>query len=149
MTIRKGIEEYPIAITGRDVAFYILLLCFSLTDSKGVDFHDASLKKIVQDAYVDIYHKVSRRDSDIPNAWIPESRIPMRARINSAINSSVIANHSSLQHLYTPTDLRQGYIQIPVEPDKVYIDYENKSERLISSKLFNDFIVKYKEHIEK
>ena len=149
MTIRKGIEEYPIAITGRDVAFYTLLLCFSLTDSKGIDFHDASLKKVVQEVYVDIYHKVSRRDSDIPNAWIPESRIPMRARINSAINSSVIANHSSLQHLYTPTDLRQGYIQIPVEPDKVYIDSENKSERLINSRLFNDFIVKYKEHIEK
>lgn len=138
MTIRRGNDEYPIPLSGRDVAFYLLILCASASDEKGVDFHDDSMMNKTEQRYENIYRRVSRRETDIPMVWIPQSRIPMRSRVAAAINESIIAKHSSLQALYLPEDLRRGFIHTQIEPERVFIDSLSGSTTLKESGLYRN-----------
>lgn len=139
MTIRKGFEEYPIPLSGRDVAFYLLILCASASNEKGVDFHDESMRKLTEKRYAELYRHVSRRDTDLPQVWFPESRIPMRSRVAKAINESVIARQSSLQDIYLPKETRRGLLSVQLEPGRVFIDSGPGSKPLAESDLFRSF----------
>ena len=122
MTIKRGIEEYPLHLTGRDAAFYLLLCCASAASpDAGLDFHDNGLEEITQRRYALIYHALSRR-SDEPLVWDPSFRIPMRSRIKAAIDNSAIAKVSSLQSLYVPVEAVKGVLRIGIEPERICID---------------------------
>lgn len=148
MTIKKGSEEHPIPITGRDIAFYVMLLCATVANGKGINFHDKKMKALIQKIYEDIYERVSIRDSDKVNVWEPQYRIPMKSRIKKAITNSHIAKLSSLQHLYMPVETDNGCMQIPVEPERVYLDTRDTSEKILDSELYKVFCANYKKGSE-
>lgn len=140
MTARRGLDEYPIPLSGRDVAFYLLLLCASASGDKGIDFRNPELERITEHRYSDIYEMVSTRQADRPLVWIPESRIPMRSRVTSAINDSVIAKHSSLQSIYLPEDVVRGFLHVQIEPERIFVDSKNGSKPLLESELYRRYL---------
>lgn len=140
MTISRGPDEYPIPLSGRDVAFYLLLLCASASEEKGVDFSNPDLRDVTERRYSEIYGRVSTRQVDIPEVWIPESRIPMRSRVAAAINDSVIAKHSSLQSVYLPEDITRGFLHVQIEPERVFIDSRTGSRPLMESDLYRRYV---------
>lgn len=140
MTISRGSYEYPIPLSGRDVAFYLLLLCASAAEQKGVDFSNPDLKDVTEQRYREIYASVSRRSKDIPEVWIPETRIPMRSRVAAAINDSEIAKHSSLQSVYLPEGNTSGFLHVQIEPERVFIDSHTGSKPLMESGLYSRYL---------
>lgn len=134
LTIRRGGEEYPIPLTGRDAAFYLLLLCAS-AEGNGIDFHDPKMERIVQMRYGQLFRALSRR-SEEPLVWDPVFRVPMRSRVASAINESVINKLSSLQSLYLPTDEKRGLLHVDIEPSRVFIESVSGTVPLKQSALY-------------
>ena len=136
LSISRGGDELPIPVTGRDAAFYLLLICASARGC-GIDFHDESLRETTQERYSAIYHALSRR-TDEPLVWDPVFRVPMRSRISTAINASDIARVSSLQALYLPTDEQKGMIHVAIEPSRVFLHSPSDTTPLLDSPLFTD-----------
>lgn len=140
MTIKRGIEEYPLPLTARDAAFYLLLCCASAaSEDSGIDFYDDSLKEITQRRYAQLFRALSRR-SEEPLVWDPVFRVPMRSRIRSAINASPIANQSSLQAIYEPEEIRRGVLRVGVEPERILIDGLNGPIPLKESSLYRMYL---------
>ena len=50
MTIKQDNNEFPIPLSGREVAYYLLLICESIANG-GVDFHDAAKADMLQQRY--------------------------------------------------------------------------------------------------
>lgn len=134
MTIRQGEDEFPVPLSGREVAYYLLVLCGSASPEGGVDFHDGARLGSIQEKYSYIYQRVSKREGvNIPDVTIPEARRPMKSYVCKAINESEIARHSALQGIYLPEELPNGFTHVDVDPERVIIDAVNESKPLRSS----------------
>lgn len=122
-TIKRGLDEYPLPMTGRDLAFYLLLICASASDEGGVDFGKKEDKQRIEARYAAIYERISKREKDRPTVFYPQSRIPMRSRVARLINESEIAKNSTLQALYLPEESGKGsrFLHVGLEPERVFI----------------------------
>jgi len=132
LTIWKDGEEYPVFASGRDVAFFALLLCASSTDRGGVDFNDMRLYSKIQDSYESLYQMVSRRATDVPDVTAPQTRIPMKSRVIAAIRESRLTEQS----LYMPQEKERGMLYVPIEADRVKVVTNHGIEPLMDSDLF-------------
>ena len=149
VTIRRGGDEYPVSMSGRDVAFYLLLLCASASKEGGLDFKNGERVR-TEDRYAAIYGRVSRREKECPMVWDPAYRIPMRCRVAKAINESEVAKNSTIQALYLPYNVegsedgkKCGLIRVGIEPERVFIESLSGTTTLTESGLFkNCFLAK-------
>lgn len=138
-TIKRGLDEYPLPMTGRDLAFYLLLLCASASAEGGVDFGKDGPKHRIEARYSAIYGRVSRREKNPPTVYDPEFRIPMRSRVAKLINESEVAKNSSLQALYLPEEMNKkgsGFLRVGLEPERVVIHSINGTATLTNSDLY-------------
>ncbi len=138
-TIRRGLDEYPLPMTGRDLAFYLLLLCASASEEGGVNFGSTQAKQRIEARYSAIYGRVSRREKNPPTVYDPEFRIPMRSRVSKLINESEVAKNSSLQALYLPEELNRkgsGFLHVGLEPERVVIHSINGTATLTNSDFY-------------
>ena len=138
-TIVRGKDEYPLPMTGRDLAFYLLLLCASASEEGGLDFGKKDARQRTEARYAAIYERVSTRKEDRPTVFDPQSRIPMRSRVAKLINESEVAKNSSLQALYLPEELNRrgsGFLRVGLEPERVFIHTPNGSSTLTNSDLY-------------
>lgn len=139
-TIKRGFDEYPLPLTGRDLAFYLLLLCASSSPEKGVDFKNGSRQR-TEARYAAIYERVSRREKDRPIVWDALARVPMRCRVAKIINESEVAKNSTLQALYLPEEANKkgsGILRVGLEPDRVIIESINGTATLTESNLYRN-----------
>lgn len=136
MTLKRGAEELPVPLAGRDIAFYLLICCASAESKEaGIDFHDDSIEALTQVRYAQLFHSVSRR-SEEPLVWDPAFRVPMRSRVASALNNSAVAEVSSLQSLYVPKDMKRGLLRVDIEPERIIIDSVTGSVPLKESSIY-------------
>lgn len=138
-TIKRGFDEYPLPMTGRDLAFYLLLLCASASADGGVDFGKKEKMWRIEGQYAAIYARVSRREKDRPTVFESKYRIPMRSRVTKLINESEVAKNSSLQLLYLPEELNKkgsGFLRVGLEPERVVIHSVNGTATLTNSNLY-------------
>ena len=143
ISIWKNDEEYPLHLSGRDVAFYVLLLCASATGKGGIDFNDMGSFSKIMYKYEKIYQKLSRRSIDgtsqhqrCPDVTAAQTRIPMKSRIITAIRSSRLTEQS----LYMPQEQERGILYVPVEPEKVIIITVRGMTTLKESELYHEYI---------
>lgn len=143
VSIWKDGEEYPLFVSGRDAAFYTLLLCASASGEGGVDFNDMRSYKRTMERYEDIYQLLSRRSIDgtsdhqrCPDVTAAQTRIPMKSRLITAIKSSRLTEQS----LYMPQEQERGVMYVPVEPEKVVIISNGGTSTLKQSQLFRTFM---------
>lgn len=124
LTIRKGNVEFPVHVSARDAAYYCLLLCASISEEEIVNFNDMSSFRRIQERYELIYQHLSRRSVDggtdyrrCPDVTAPQTRIPMRSRLCSAIKASRLTEQS----LYLPHDRRRGEVYVPLESERIQV----------------------------
>ncbi|MCQ2146801.1 MAG: hypothetical protein MJZ16_04710 [Bacteroidales bacterium] len=141
VTIVKDGKEYPVHISGRDAAFYLLLLCESVSQSGGVDFSDMRAFRKIQSKYEYLYQKVSRRSIDgetlyqkCPDVTAPQTRIPMKSRVITALKSTPLTEQS----LYYPQEKAGETMYIPLEAERVSIVTIGGEYPLAKSSLYND-----------
>lgn len=142
MSISKDNKEYPLLLSGRDAAFYTLLLCASASDEGAVDFYSFEKGHRIQKKYEMIYQKLSRRSIDgttqhqkCPDVTAQETRIPMKSRVVSAIKDSQLTEQS----LYMPQEKSRNVYYIPVEVEKIKIITSNGEILLRDSQLFAEY----------
>lgn len=136
MTIKKNNDEFPIALSGREVAYYLLLICESIANG-GIDFHDSAKADLFQERYEQIYQSVSKRTGvNIPDVRISDARRPMKSYVCKAINESEISKHSALQGVYLPEELSKGMLHVAVEAERVFIDGPNGTRPIKESLLY-------------
>ena len=136
MTIKQNNNEFPIPLSGREVAYYLLLICESIANG-GVDFHDAAKADMLQQRYEQIYQSVSKRSGfNIPDVRISDARRPMKSYVCKAINESEISKHSALQGVYLPEELGKGILHVAVEPERVYLDSHSGSRPIKDTLLY-------------
>lgn len=151
LTVRRNYEEYPIPLTGRDLAFYLLLLCGSASADRGVrfgiddiEFGEDRAKRIRERSertnarFRAIYDHVSRRDkrAGMGDVWEPRNRIPMRSRVIKEFNRSELARYSSLLSVYLPEEHERGFLSVRLSPERVFIRSESGSATLTESELY-------------
>ncbi len=158
LTVRRGYEEYPVPLTGRDLAFYLLLLCGSVSAERGVRFGTDDIKEIGKERgdrireriertnkrYGDIYSRVSRREKKngkgFPDVWEPKNRIPMRSRVLKEFNRSELARYSSLLSVYLPEENERGLLSVRLAPERIVVVSESetgtKTQTLTESVLY-------------
>lgn len=136
MTISQRDNEFPIPLSGREVAYYLLLICESIANG-GVDFHDKTKANLIQERYEYIYQKVSKRTGvNIPDVRISDARRPMKSYVCKAINESEISRHSALQGVYLPEELSNGLTHVAIEPERVIVDGISDSRPIKESLLY-------------
>lgn len=136
MTINQRDNEFPIPLSGREVAYYLLIICESIANG-GVDFHDKAKANLIQERYEEIYQKVSKRTGmNIPDVRISDARRPMKSYVCKAINESEISRHSALQGVYLPVELANGLTYVAVEPERVIIEGISDSRPIKESLLY-------------
>ena len=135
-------QEYPLLISGRDAAFYVLLLCASAVGEGGIDFNDMGAFRKIMSQYEKIYQKLSRRSIDgtseyqrCPDVTAAQTRIPMKSRLITAIKSSRLTEQS----LYMPQDQGRGMLYVPVEPEKVKVITMRGMTSLKESELYQEY----------
>lgn len=138
VTITRGAEEYALPLTGRDAAFYLLLLCAS-AEGNGINFRDQKLSKKVQQQYGLLFRALSRR-SDEPSVWDPVFRVPMKSRVCGAIQESGIARISSLQDIYMPMPVEPGVLRVAIEADRVILETNKGGIPLKDSALYKAYL---------
>ena len=143
VSIWKNDEEYPLMVSGRDAAFYTLLLCASATGDGGIDFNNMSQFHRIMSQYERIYQKLSRRSIDgtsehqrCPDVTASQTRIPMKSRLITAIKSSRLTEQS----LYMPQEQGRGVLYVPVEPEKVKIMTMRGMTSLKESELYKEYL---------
>lgn len=154
LTVRRGYEEYPLPLAGRDLAFYLLLLCGSASADRGVRFGSDDIEVIgkergdmirarserVNKRYGDIYSHVSRRekkdDRGFPDVWEPKNRIPMRSRVLKEFNRSELARYSSLLSVYLPEENERGLLSVRLAPERVVVISGSETKTLTESVLY-------------
>ena len=139
VTIWKDGQEYPVFVSGRDAAFYTLLLCSSLSKDGGIDFNDRRIDGQVERRYEEIYQLLSRRSINgstefqkCPDVTAAQTRIPMKSRLTTAIRSSRLTEQS----LYIPQEREKGVLYVPVEPEMVKVISVRGTEALADSSLY-------------
>lgn len=143
LTIWKGNEEYPIAVSARDAAFYVLLLCASISPEGSVDFYDMKAFGSIQAKYENLYQRLSRRSTDgdsefkrCPDVTASQTRIPMRSRLSTAIKASPLTE----QALYLPQQLGKGKLHVPLEPERIQVmDSSGSIRSLRDSVLYKEY----------
>lgn len=142
ISIWKNDEEYPLLISGRDAAFYVLLLCASAAGEGGIDFNDMGTFRRIMSQYEKLYQKLSRRSIDgtsehqrCPDVTAAQTRIPMKSRLITAIKSSRLTEQS----LYMPQEQERGMLYIPVEPEKVKVITMRGMTSLEESELYQEY----------
>lgn len=114
----KGERSYPVHITGREAALYLLLLCASAGPEKVADFEfDRARSKKLQAQYQEAYQIFSNREAapDITNA---QTFRPIKSKIMGQLKESGVEGDL---HLFKPTkkDVNSFYIPLPSENVKV------------------------------
>lgn len=143
-SIWKEGEEYPILISGRDAAFYLLLLCASISPDGGVDFGDYAKDKQIAARYEYLYQKLSRRSIDgfteyqkCPDVTSAQTRTPMKSRLTSAIRKSRLTEQS----LYIPQEKSRGVMSVPIEPERIrVISVVSGAVLLNESKIYEEYL---------
>lgn len=125
VTVIRDDEEYPVYVSGRDAAFYLMLILASATGEGSVDFEDRRQEGINQRRYEFLYQRLSRRSVDgdtdhkkCPDVTAPRTRIPMKSRLISAIKDSNLTEKS----LYMPQEKGRNNLYVPVDPSRVIIE---------------------------
>jgi hypothetical protein len=143
ISIWKNGEEYPLMISGRDAAFYVLLLCASAAGEGGIDFNNMRAFSKIMSQYEKIYQKLSRRSIDgtsqhqrCPDVTAAQTRIPMKSRLITAIKSSRLTEQS----LYMPQEHERGTLYVPVEPEKVTVITMRGVTPLKESALYQEYL---------
>ena len=117
--ICKGDKSYPIYITGREAALYMLLLCASASPEKAADFeYERARSQKLQAQYKEAYQIFSNRDAHTPDITSPQTFRPIKSKIMSQLKNSGIEGDL---HLFKPTkkDMNSFYIPLPAENVKV------------------------------
>lgn len=117
--ICKGEKSYPIYITGREAALYMLLLCASASPGKAADFeYERARSQKLQAQYREAYQIFSNRDAHTPDITLPQTFRPIKSKIMSQLKDSGIEGDL---HLFKPTkkDVNSFYIPLPSENVKV------------------------------
>lgn len=129
-------------ISGRDAAFYTLLLCASAEGEGGINFNDMGAFRRIMSQYERLYQKLSRRSIDgtsqhqrCPDVTAAQTRIPMKSRLITAIKSSRLTEQS----LYMPQEQERGMLYIPVEPEKVKVITMRGMTSLKESELYQEY----------
>lgn len=121
-----------------ETAFYIFIICESLSSRRGVCFRNKGSKtlKEIQLRFEKIYYAFSERDTapDITNARI---RGPLLTRIRSAINSN---NLLTEKNMYLPKTDQNGNLFVSIEDQLVFIKDAQTKGLLIESELWQKYI---------
>lgn len=143
ITIFKDGSEFPLFISGRDAAFYTLLLCASASEEGAVDFNCWETMHKIEKRYEYLYQKLSRRSIDgttvyqkCPDVTAQETRIPMKCRLINSIKNSRLTEQS----MYMPQDKEKGVMYVPLEPERVKILSTIGEVCLLDSILFKDYL---------
>lgn len=143
MSIFKDGREFPLFVSGRDAAFYTLLICASASAEGAVDFSSWEAGNRIERRYEYLYQRLSRRSIDgatehqkCPDVTAQETRIPMKCRLINAIKNSKLTEQS----MYMPQDKEKGVMYVPVEPDKVTVISTTGAVKLLDSPLYKDYL---------
>ena len=117
----KGNCSYPVYITGREAALYLLLLCASAGPEKVANFEfEKARSKKLQAQYQEAYQIFSNRDADFhtPDITLPTTFRPIKSKIMSQLKESGVEGDL---HLFKPTkkDVNSFYIPLPSENVKI------------------------------
>jgi hypothetical protein len=100
--ICKGKTTYPVLINGREAAFYLLLLCGSAGQNRGVDFeYDPAMSKRIQAQYEEAYHMVSDR-AEIPDITLSSTFRPIKTKVMKGLEDCGIKGEL---HLFKPAKM--------------------------------------------
>lgn len=143
ITIWKGEQEYPVFVSGRDAAFYLLVLCGSISACGCVDFEDRKNDACNTSRYEYLYQQLSRRSINettefqkCPDVTAATSRIPMKSRLIKAIRESRLTEQS----LYIPQEKDRNVLFVPVEPERIHIISNGGTVPLLQSSLYKEFL---------
>ena len=114
----KGERSYPVHITGREAALYLLLLCASAGPEKVADFEfDRARSKKLQAQYQEAYQIFSNREA-VPDITDAKTFRPIKSKIMAQLKESGVEGDL---HLFKPTkkDVNSFYIPLPSENVKI------------------------------
>ena len=135
--ICKGSAAYPVLINGREAAFYLLLLCGSVSSQRGIDFeYDRERSKKVQAQFIEAYHLVSNRDEHFPDITLSSTFRPIKTKVMKGLEECGIKGEL---HLFKPTKTGKNTYYIPVNPDNVKIISREGSTPLLDSAIYQAY----------
>ena len=141
--ICKGKTAYPVRINGREAAFYLLLLCGSAGQNRGIDFeYDPVNSKRIQAQYVEAYHLVSNRDEHFPDITVSSTFRPIKARVLKALEECGVKGEI---HLFKPSKTGKNTYYIPIDSRNVRVISQEGSVPLMDSMCYK----KYQELLHK
>lgn len=134
--ICKGKTTYPVLINGREAAFYLLLLCGSAGQNRGVDFeYNPAMSKRIQAQYEEAYHMVSDR-AEIPDITLSSTFRPIKTKVMKGLEDCGIKGEL---HLFKPAKMGRNTYYIPFDYRNVRIISQKGSFPLIDSDVYHAY----------
>lgn len=132
----ENIELESLNLGLSETAFYVFIICESLSPRRGICFKNKGSKTLsdIQRRFESIYYKFSERETppDITNSDI---RRPLLSRIRSAINSSKLLTE---KNMYLPQRDQEGHIFVSIEKELVFV--KNNQSKAPISEVWHDFL---------
>jgi hypothetical protein len=138
IVINRDNESYPLRISGREAAFYLLLLCASASPDQGLNFeYERERAHRTQKQYEIVYRALSNRDADTPDITLSSTFRPIKSKVLKELKECGITDSI---HLFKPTKKERSTYYIPIPSEKVIIVNSKGETPLIQSSIFEAFV---------